>query len=453
MSSLSDGAPPTVRGLLDQQNKRSVPPLVPPKISLNAAARPATDNEKSFTNVKDERRMPDDAPIPLFSTNGGHSFSSDDGGGDTEESTVMISTKDLMSMDSALTAMAGLRLHHMGQDDCGALPKHLPSGATGAFPLAAAAELSGSPTSQPGLSPAFVPPLLPYARPGQQPPPSGGSSPRSLTPRLAPDPYGHEIPMDAPWTKIKRSLVSPEALERAGVRYEARPEYVAVLGRLTRERIADLTWKSAEIRAARSNNHAPLESNKYQRPRADSSSREEDGSESAHWDESDTTDYDDDKASDKGTKSYPFIVSPPNKTSPASTVMPKPILKNKSKNRVRFDPEPHKIDSPCGSFKDEGDRRRDHAPRRHRDGRDKESSGRSRDGHRRDGERDRRDRHRGYDGDHHRSHHRNDRDRRGSRRDERTTRKRTWGGALGAVGIGGAAASLLGVLAEAAVGM
>lgn len=175
------------------------------------------------------------------------------------------------------------------------------------------------------------------------------------------------------------------------------------------------------------------------------------------WDESDSTDYDDYKTSfDRDTKSYPYIVSPPGKdeSSPASKAMPKPILKNRNENHVRFDPEPHDLEQKSGrSFKDERDRRDDYSPKRPRDARDREGSGRSRNGYRRDhaGERDRHggDRHRGSEGDHYRPH----RDRRRGRREERSTRKKAWGGTLGAVGIGGAAASLLGVLTEAAVGM
>lgn len=39
--------------------------------------------------------------------------------------------------------------------------------------------------------------------------------------RLGPDSYGREIPLDALWTKIKRSVVSTEVLDQDGRRYEA----------------------------------------------------------------------------------------------------------------------------------------------------------------------------------------------------------------------------------------
>lgn len=49
----------------------------------------------------------------------------------------------------------------------------------------------------------------------------GRSSPRPEPLRLAPDSNGNEIPPDAKWTRIKRSLVSPEVLDQDGRRYEA----------------------------------------------------------------------------------------------------------------------------------------------------------------------------------------------------------------------------------------
>lgn len=259
--------------------------------------------------------------------------------------------------------------------------------------------------------------------------------------------------MDAPWTKIKRSLISIEVLNRAGVRYEARPDYVAVLGRLSREEIADYARQSADCRAARSLREAQARASEKFRPREDSkSSREDDDEDSVLWDESDSTDYDDDKTSDKGTKSYPYIVNPPEKKkdSSASTVPPKPILKKRSENHVRFDSHPHDLEGKSPrSIKDRDDRdRRSH---RHRDHRDRDGSGRYRDGDRRSADRDRRsgDRHRGHDDEFHRRD-RDHRDRRGDHREDRSIRKKAWGETIVAGGIGGAAVSLLSVLAEAA---
>ncbi|CZR35671.1 uncharacterized protein FPRO_00206 [Fusarium proliferatum ET1] len=61
---------------------------------------------------------------------------------------------------------------------------------------------------------------------------------------MAPDQYGRKIADDAHWTKISRKLVSVEVLQQAGVRYEARPDYVAILGNLSREQVAKLVHDS-----------------------------------------------------------------------------------------------------------------------------------------------------------------------------------------------------------------
>lgn len=455
MSTLNGGAPPSVRGLLENQA-----PPVPPKERIH----PSLFEEKSLLSVKSERRQPGHVPASP-SPYEGRSFTSDDGADTVSHSMALISTKDLVAMDSLQSGVAGLNIqpdaHALGSSPRSS-PKHLASGVTRSIAAAPfhhpwASTSSLPPASSPGTS--YNPSLQAYSPSNSL---SHVSSTRSMASRLAPDRYGQEIPMDAQWTKIKRTLVSPEVLERARVRYEARPDYVAVLGRLTREQIADYARQSAECRAARSGRHPPQRrpNGHQQRERADSkSSRDEDDGDSVLWDESDSTDYDDDKTSfDKDSKSYPYIVSPPSKdkTSPASTAMPKPILKNRNENHVRFDPEPYEVEPKSArSFKEERDRGDDHASRRPRNARDREGSGRSRDGHRRDGERhsgerDRYsgDRYRGSENDHYRPH----RDRRGDRREERSSKKKAWGETLGAVGIGGAAASLLGVLAEAAVG-
>lgn len=307
-------------------------------------------------------------------------------------------------------------------------------------------------------------------------PPSYGSSPRSSAPRLAPDRWGNEIHPDAQWTRIRRELVSPEVLERAGVRYEARPDYVAVLGRLTREQVSEFARESAACRAARSRRGPPPRKHDHHPERRDSkSSQEDDDDDSGVFDETDISDDEEDKSSEKGTKSYPYIVNPPTKnpTSPSSTTMPKPILKNKNENHVRFDPEPYEVDARSPrSYRDDRhrDRDRDRDHDHHRERRRQSptrSSRRSRrysdsadlhsrsdrhgdyyydSGKRYHRERDR-DRDRGRDRERDRD---RDRDRRSTRREDRPQGKKKWGEALGAVGIGGAAVSLLSVLAEAA---
>ena len=49
---------------------------------------------------------------------------------------------------------------------------------------------------------------------------AGRSSSRRSS-RLAPDQHGNKIPEDAKWTRIRRSLVSPEVLRQEGKRFEA----------------------------------------------------------------------------------------------------------------------------------------------------------------------------------------------------------------------------------------
>ncbi|KAB8300484.1 hypothetical protein EYC80_000650 [Monilinia laxa] len=89
--------------------------------------------------------------------------------------------------------------------------------------------------------------------------PATGTSPRpdATMPlkRLAPDLYGNEISPDAKWTKVKRSLISPEVLNQDGRRYEARPEFVAILGILTKEEIQNYASRSHILREERWRRH------------------------------------------------------------------------------------------------------------------------------------------------------------------------------------------------------
>ncbi|KAJ8068643.1 hypothetical protein OCU04_002345 [Sclerotinia nivalis] len=73
--------------------------------------------------------------------------------------------------------------------------------------------------------------------------------------RLAPDSYGNEIPPDAKWTKVKRSLISSEVLNQDGRRYEARPEFVAILGILTKDEIQNYASRSYTLREERWRKH------------------------------------------------------------------------------------------------------------------------------------------------------------------------------------------------------
>ncbi|KAG4439928.1 hypothetical protein IFR05_004603 [Cadophora sp. M221] len=87
------------------------------------------------------------------------------------------------------------------------------------------------------------------------------TSPRPNVPiKLAPDEHGNEIAPDAKWTKINRRLVSPEVLHQDGRRYEARPDFVAVLGVLSRAEIESLAARSHALRQARHKQHQRTQS-------------------------------------------------------------------------------------------------------------------------------------------------------------------------------------------------
>ncbi|KAG7139233.1 hypothetical protein HYQ45_003723 [Verticillium longisporum] len=493
------GPPPSVRGLLEQEQKRErrypqpnlsvVPASYPDRqdLSPKELMHPTFDNEKYAPSMKMARRTPEMQPPNLGAQQSQLSqlsqlsydkhSSDDDYDGRDVSSLALISTRDLMVMDASSSnnnnnnggagfnaQMAALSLHpHASPANYSVSPTASASASARYLPPAVAAELSSSPSNHLSVSPRFVPPLPTYsAAPGSSPPPPYGSSPRSQQhqqqayhahqhqqqpSRLAPDRYGMDIPLDAKWTRIRRSLVSPEVLEHAGVRYEARPEFVAVLGELSREDIAHYANLSAVARARRSNSHtgarppapqpptiphlrpagtgaaprdmsasrrgSPPDDDRYRRG-SSSGPRPSFDSDSDLCDESDTTDDETGRrrrggGSDEKKRRPYFIVPAPapssardrdrDRASPASTVQPKPILKNRNENHM---------DKSARSAR-EGERRR-----------------RSR----RDREREDRDR---------------DRD-----RDREKDKKKL--GTLGAMGIGGAAGSLLSVLTEAANG-
>ena len=454
--------------------------------------------------------------------------SEDSGHGDN--TMALISTKDLMAIDRREADMSarmsdihlapGFSLGNYSVSPgtspstrylpAGAQPLQIPRPAGPPYDM----QLSSSPISQHlGTSPRYVPPV-PYpggVSPASSlvaPPPPHGSSPPYPTgssnptfavsappaghgppprqySRLAPDSRGQEIPSDAKWTRIKRSLVSPEVLEKAGVRYEARPEFVAVLGVLSRDKIAEYAKLSAEIRNARRPvGKRPETYRDLEIRRASKDSQSGDESD-VLWDDSDESGddrgsrrkrsrrdrgknvpkgaHDKEKASDRRVdrdlRPHPIIVSPPasvngDEASPASTVGPKPILKiKKTPHQVRFDGDGPREIAP-GDYSEKSRRDRDrsgHRGERERErprDRDKDRSHRDRDGdrdrrpsQRSAAERDRdRDRNRDRD---------KERLERGEREDrnKRSTLKDTFS----AAGIGGAAATLLSVLADAAV--
>lgn len=499
--------PPTVNGLLEQEHKhQSERPLSP------GASRMTM--EKASTFPLDRQNPPPSPPLSNNdSSSSGHRLkhastglsldtmdenTSTSSGPDTDPM-ALISTRDLLEMDrqeqmhkSLGSSMTGLNLYppppQFAQVD---LPNY---------------------TFSPGASP-----RLPHKLPSSDFPPSdtfiaGAQHYRSLPPagtsltgpssnsdvatvprlhkKLEPDGRGHDIPIDATWTKIRRSLVSPQVLAEAGVRYEARPTFVAILGSLSREKIADFARKTAELRASRSRRprrSRTLEDDQYRAEQKEKHERErrkrnnlfqhrddicnEESDTSSRYSDSSSRESEDDlnesrrpryssKRDAKSTvprDSTLFIVDPvvsEEKASPSTTTAPKPILKNKNENRVHFDRNgtPFEVpNSPENSYSE----------RRRRDDRDRRDRDRDRDRNRtreRDRDRDResrRERERDRDRERYsRRHDRHDRERdRDSHRDRDRGRRQRHSDLIRAAGIGGAAASLLGVLAEAAVGL
>lgn len=418
-----DEGPVSVRGLLEQSARPAI-------MSQHHDPPPASPHEL-YAGENKRYLPPAEPPYPSGALATKHS--DDDESTSSSPSRTLITTHDLMAPESP----AQFNGMYVSPAVMQALQSQAPPPYSS--PDAAPSYLSSpAPHAPPSSSPRFVPPLPSYAE-GQ----------RAL--RLRPDRNGREIPPDATWTRIRRELVSPVVLDRAGVRYEARPEFVAVLGVLSREEIREFARESAEVRRARAG---------WGRERRERREREREpdrGSESgSEWSESGDESESpppvprrpraDDGAAEKGTRSYPFIVQPPSDgeevTSPASTVRPKPILKNKNENRVHFGPEPY--ETPAEGREDDEDegRRRRRRRRRERE-------------YERDGERHHdRDRERDRDRDREREHRRRHGHGHGhGHRDRDRDRKRSGRDALYAAGLGGAAASLMSVLAEAAASL
>lgn len=373
-----------------------------------------------MSSIKPDRQTALDKPsatvVPTqYSFNIPSASTDDEKDGSSDLSMALISTKDLVAMDSASSGMDSMHLHtypHPQQGRLGDNLSHSPNSVT---------VVAGSPRYH-SSNPYNANRSLNY--------PNTASPATNHPSRLAPDRYGRDIPADAQWTKIRRSLISPEVLDWAGVRYEARPAYVAILGRLSRDVISDFARQSAECRAARSSHARPPLPPRRPDERHKPDTKIHHSDDDVLYDSSDTdsTDYEDNHKRTHnrkaGTRSYPYIVSAPTakKTSPSTTVKPKPILKNKNENHVRFDPEPHEVEHPSSAPSSyNNDRRRDYyygegdgsSSRRHRDHYDRE-------------------------------HHDSDRSHR-SHRDRRERKKKSWGETLGAVGIGSAALLLGGV--------
>ncbi|KAI0455238.1 hypothetical protein F5B21DRAFT_209708 [Xylaria acuta] len=611
------GSTPSVRGFLE--NYTPPPDLddIPPYPANGGDAySPDIENEKFFPSMKMERlRYEGYPPQPTqLATQGTglsyvhHSF--DDQDVSSPDSMALISTKQIMELDKQVADMtAAMGDTHMQSvspsmngnyvtsssqphrylPPSSSQPALLPSpDRSYAFDEPYEYEHDPPPRYVPSLPPPPLggdrnsPPLLRsnsmsapslFGEHAALPPPIQSREPTNQRfARLGPDSQGREIPLGAKWTRIRRSLVSPEVVAREGLRYEARPEFVAILGELKKEDIAELARKSKEVRderrrAASDTSSIPKQTkfdgkerrpedkyhpdkyrnwdviegrhnqnegpgyviNPYHRDRANSTV----GSAGEIWDSSDDetspNSYEDrakyghypnsypppqpyspqhhnfsprsgpnrgpvsalNGGDGKGTKAYPFAVSSPveeskagesrEKTSHSAIVKPKPILKNKNDDpHVRFDPEPQILDDKSGSIprslgrRDKGketserdwrDRDRDKVRIRDRDREKRYRSDRNAD---RDYERE----HRHHNGitnskyytstsggrrsdrdDQHGHRSREERDRDRDRDRDRGARRKARSETLRAVGIGGAAASLLSVLTEAAAGL
>lgn len=107
---------------------------------------------------------------------------------------------------------------------------------------------------------------LPYANQGKTAISFGRRRPRDClfgpsnihslpTEQLPPDSHGNPIPSDATWTRIDRRFMSVEILQKAGVRYEAREDFVAILGAVTSAQVVELVQHSTAIRQQRRPRH------------------------------------------------------------------------------------------------------------------------------------------------------------------------------------------------------
>ncbi|EPE04075.1 hypothetical protein F503_04923 [Ophiostoma piceae UAMH 11346] len=321
--------------------------------------------------------------------------------------------------------------------------------------------------------------------PGSAAPPSPSQIPAGA--ELGPDSFGKPIPPDAIWTRITRKRISPEVLARAGVRFEARPTFVAILGVLSREQIAEYARQSVEARRSwrhsnprnerpsptgtsppdytarpeRRQSMSGAGSDKHEREAVAAGLR----AQTFPLAGTSPSSRDRDSSSIAGTANgsqgkggaYPFIVSPPATEVDTSGTegAPKSILKNKNKNKVRYrdgelvevspdessrshrhsrsygDNHRHRSKSRAKSRHRDSDSRRDSS--RHRDDerehRKNSDRSRRRDDYDRDSDRDRerdhaRNRSRHRDQDHDSSRRRHHRDDRSHDRERDDTRHR-----------------------------
>ncbi|KAI1465134.1 uncharacterized protein F4812DRAFT_461977 [Daldinia caldariorum] len=301
--SANGGSTPSVRGLLEYYRPRAdgglqitpYPTYTPADFSPEEL-EPNVDEEKLFPSMRMKRLEEDeddDININIKNSNIGRQTSTQpimpdypanlsydrrpSGGGDnTDGSTALMSTREIMAYDKQSGMALATENMHLQPPPNPAGPSYQMSSPPTSHYLPPSVSQPALPSSAPPTTadqfgthlhrahplPSAADSSLPIRRPHsvsvaevnrQQPQQQQQTlvAPQQRTARLAPDSKGHEIPLDAKWTRIPRRLVSPEVLAGAGVRYEARPDFVAVLGELSRDEVAYFARRTTEVRAAR----------------------------------------------------------------------------------------------------------------------------------------------------------------------------------------------------------
>ncbi|OTA62091.1 hypothetical protein K449DRAFT_434436 [Hypoxylon sp. EC38] len=276
--SANGGSTPSVRGLLEHYRPRGrdglhitpypTYPTYPGSDEFSPEElQSGIDEEKLFPSMRmkrledeneDERKQ-----IPPSMPNHSTYLSYDrrSSSGDEEgDSMALISTRELMALDKRsadlTAAMGNMHLQPPAgsnyQMSSSPTPHTLPP-STSHHALPSPLQASHPVAENSPAHPRYLPPVLISGSSSQQQQQQQQtlSASQQRSARLAPDSHGREIPLEAKWTRIPRRLVSPEVLAGAGVRYEARPDFVAVLGELSRDQVADFARKTAEVRGAR----------------------------------------------------------------------------------------------------------------------------------------------------------------------------------------------------------
>lgn len=268
-----------------------------------------------------------------------------------------------------------------------------------------------------------------------------GTSPISDPARLAPDSHGNEIPSDAKWTKIARRLISPEVLDQDRRRYEARPDFVAVLGLLSRDEIKDYAVRSQVLRASRSRrNHPPPASSPTPHPLQRGPELRRSGRDTPSTDD-ESSDSDHHKRDQRSSASRRYTPSDISSTTPRSGYPnpfgvqppPSPMSPPSSMGQPAWAPDqPRETSIQGGTWiptSPHADQIYTHRPSKERE-KEREFSRR-----------------------HHRSSSKQSHSSHSKSKNQKDPGRSRWRESVTAAGIGGAAASLLNVLAEAAEGL